>query len=213
MKYTQNFKYVISSVISAIIAISTVSITQIQAKSAKEVTTEIDISATDYLLGDVNVDGEFNVLDVVVLQKWLHGKSNLDCWQNADFTDDGIINIFDLCLMKNNLINNTNSKYIDEFIPYEYLDSDVFVTYVVEVTIKQQYTTNPRRVWTMEDFKGIDNITEIMDNTLPEDYRQKLWIFIEDVSEKSVLETIHNIENLGIEEIYMVRPTNWGNNG
>lgn len=54
--------------------------------------------------GDVNVDGTVSVLDVVVLQKWLLCAGNLDCWQNADLCEDGVIDIFDLRMMKRKLI-------------------------------------------------------------------------------------------------------------
>lgn len=57
--------------------------------------------------GDVNLDGEFNVTDAVVLKKWLLAVPNteLKCWENADFYEDGKLNVFDLCLMKKNLIS------------------------------------------------------------------------------------------------------------
>ena len=59
--------------------------------------------------GDVNGDGSFNVSDVVLFQRWLlHDKTaSLNNWKNADFYADGILNIFDLCLMKRMLINQS----------------------------------------------------------------------------------------------------------
>lgn len=56
------------------------------------------------LQGDVNHDGEFSLTDVVMIQKWLHGKGNLTDWKAGDFNNDDIINIFDLCLMKRALL-------------------------------------------------------------------------------------------------------------
>ncbi|MDE5885381.1 MAG: hypothetical protein K2H29_09955 [Oscillospiraceae bacterium] len=56
-------------------------------------------------MGDVNHDGSFTVLDIVILQKWLHSSGHLEKWQNADFNGDGIINVYDLCLMKRALLN------------------------------------------------------------------------------------------------------------
>ena len=58
--------------------------------------------------GDVNADGTFNVADVVMLQKWLICTPNvtLTDWQAADLYEDGIINVFDLCIMKRELIKN-----------------------------------------------------------------------------------------------------------
>lgn len=59
-------------------------------------------------VGDVNADGTFNVADVVMLQKWLICTPNatLTDWQAADFCNDGRIDVFDLCIMKRELLNN-----------------------------------------------------------------------------------------------------------
>ncbi len=65
---------------------------------------------TDFALegvtGDVNADGIFSIADVIVLQKWLLAVSNAELvdWQAADFCDDDVLNVFDLCLMKRMLI-------------------------------------------------------------------------------------------------------------
>ena len=62
----------------------------------------------DYLMGDVNADGQFNIADVLWLQKWLIGEPNvkLENWKAGDYCEDGIINALDLCFMKRNLIKN-----------------------------------------------------------------------------------------------------------
>ena len=58
------------------------------------------------LMGDANNDGEFSLVDIVLLQKWLLNKSDahLGNWKNVDFNQDGRINIFDFCLMKRELL-------------------------------------------------------------------------------------------------------------
>lgn len=68
---------------------------------------DVTVIKSEYSMGDVNLDGEFNVTDAVVLQKWLLAVPNteLKCWENADFYEDGKLNVFDLCLMKRNLIS------------------------------------------------------------------------------------------------------------
>ncbi|MBQ8011867.1 MAG: dockerin type I repeat-containing protein [Oscillospiraceae bacterium] len=53
---------------------------------------------------DVNNDGTFSVADAVMLQKWLLCKGKLTCPQKADLTGEGIVNAFDLALMKNILL-------------------------------------------------------------------------------------------------------------
>ncbi len=57
-------------------------------------------------MGDVNMDNQLTIADVVVLQNWLLGKSDasLKYWWLADFCDDDMLDIFDLCLMKKELI-------------------------------------------------------------------------------------------------------------
>ncbi|MBE6857736.1 MAG: hypothetical protein E7500_10055, partial [Ruminococcus sp.] len=58
--------------------------------------------------GDVNADGKFNVADVVSLQKWLLAvpDTELKNWKAGDFCDDNRLDVFDLCLMKRELLKN-----------------------------------------------------------------------------------------------------------
>lgn len=58
------------------------------------------------LMGDVNMDNQLTIADVVVLQNWLLGKSgaSLKYWWLADFCDDDKLDVFDLCLMKKELV-------------------------------------------------------------------------------------------------------------
>ena len=59
--------------------------------------------------GDVNGDGVFGVADVILFQKWLLKVPDvkLSNWKAADFYADGVLNVFDLCLMKRMLINQS----------------------------------------------------------------------------------------------------------
>ena len=61
--------------------------------------------------GDCNNDGDFNVADVVLFQKWLLTvpDANLSDWKSADFIEDDKLDIFDLCMMKHELLNNSNT--------------------------------------------------------------------------------------------------------
>ena len=55
--------------------------------------------------GDVNSDGAFGIADVVLVEKWLLGNNiELKNWQAADLCKDSRLNVFDLCIMKNNLL-------------------------------------------------------------------------------------------------------------
>ena len=60
--------------------------------------------------GDVNSDGELNIADAVLLQKWLLASpdTTLPNWNRADLYRDGRLDIFDLCLMKRALIEKMN---------------------------------------------------------------------------------------------------------
>ncbi len=57
--------------------------------------------------GDINNDGATSVADAVVLSKWLMGSLDiqLDNWTAADFYKDGKLDVFDLCLLKTELLN------------------------------------------------------------------------------------------------------------
>ncbi|MDO4864562.1 MAG: dockerin type I repeat-containing protein [Ruminococcus sp.] len=58
--------------------------------------------------GDVNGDGVFSISDAVLLQRWLLGqpKSPIKRWQCGDLCKDGRLDSFDLCLMKQALVQS-----------------------------------------------------------------------------------------------------------
>lgn len=62
--------------------------------------------------GDANGDGEFTEEDAVVLQKWLQGTGELACWENVDLCQDGKIDVFDLCMLKNKLVEMDKIKKV-----------------------------------------------------------------------------------------------------
>ena len=68
---------------------------------------QITFIALEDVKGDVNADGEFNVSDVVLLQKWLLAlpDTHLPHWKAGDFCKDDKLDVFDLCLMKRELLN------------------------------------------------------------------------------------------------------------
>lgn len=61
------------------------------------------------VIGDCNNDGELSVADAVLLQKWLLAvpDTELANWQAADLCEDGRLDVFDLCLMKRMLVENS----------------------------------------------------------------------------------------------------------
>ena len=76
----------------------------------------VPVSASANPTGDLNADGVFSVADVVLLQKWLLAvpDAHLADWKAADFNQDNILNIFDLCCMKRLLIEQDAPKLNDE---------------------------------------------------------------------------------------------------
>lgn len=85
----------------------TTEITTTSTTSMTTVTTEETVSATT--TGDVNNDGSFTVADVVLMQKWLLSESDtiLENWKAGDLCEDNIINVFDLCMMKQKIIDKS----------------------------------------------------------------------------------------------------------
>ncbi len=66
---------------------------------------------TEEVMGDVNADGEFNVSDVVAMQKYLINTGTLDKPENGDLVADGTLNVFDVIAMRRTLIDiNDNSN-------------------------------------------------------------------------------------------------------
>ncbi len=54
--------------------------------------------------GDVNADGELTVLDAVMLQKWLLCAGDITDWQSGDLCEDNKLDVFDLCILKRELL-------------------------------------------------------------------------------------------------------------
>ena len=65
-------------------------------------------AANETVKGDCNGDGRFDVADVVLLQKWLLAVPNIHFadWRTANFYEDDRLDVFDLCLMKRELLNS-----------------------------------------------------------------------------------------------------------
>jgi hypothetical protein len=60
---------------------------------------------TSKLIGDVNIDGVFDVADVVMLQKYILQSADLTNPQAAEVTGDNDIDIYDLVVLKKQLIS------------------------------------------------------------------------------------------------------------
>lgn len=62
---------------------------------------------TERVKGDVNADGKFDLADAVLMQRWLLAESDVTLadWEAGDFYQDGILNVLDLCRMKQQLLS------------------------------------------------------------------------------------------------------------
>ncbi len=60
--------------------------------------------------GNINGDGEFSVADVVTLQKWLLGATDVEIydWAEADYDLNNRLDASDLCIMKRQLVEKIN---------------------------------------------------------------------------------------------------------
>lgn len=72
----------------------------------KAFTKDIASIEESYVTGDVNADGAFTVADIVSLQKWLLAVPDVTLanWKAGDFCEDEQLDVFDLCLMKRELL-------------------------------------------------------------------------------------------------------------
>ncbi len=59
------------------------------------------------LTGDVNSDSAFDIMDLILLQKWMLGipDTKLPDWEAADLCKDGTLDIYDLAMMKRLLVS------------------------------------------------------------------------------------------------------------
>lgn len=83
-----------------------------------------DGPAEIHYVGDVNADGDFNVEDIQLLQDWLLGRDvTLVDPYAANAVNDGELNVFDLCMIKQLYLQKLDGIEIkDPFIPIEVID-------------------------------------------------------------------------------------------
>ena len=62
------------------------------------------------ILGDINADKQFNIADVVLMQKWILKTPDIKLadWKAGDIDENGKINVIDLALMKENIVKTGN---------------------------------------------------------------------------------------------------------
>lgn len=117
--------------------------------------------------GDVNLDGRFGIADIVTIQRWMLGKKDIEVkhWGNADLYNDGKIDVFDVCLMREKLIK-------DNLIDKKYTFLEFQITENVENTDMSQYKSVSGWMGAKEYYgKGYSPVTDSEGNvTKPEYY-------------------------------------------
>ena len=68
-------------------------------------------AANSTLTGDVDDNGTVDLLDLIMLQKWVHGVGSLTASENADLNADRVVDVFDLGIMKQWLLNGIRPQY------------------------------------------------------------------------------------------------------
>ncbi len=61
---------------------------------------KFDVAEENIIIGDTNADGKVTTLDVIMLQKHILNTGEVTDWQAGDLNNDGILDVFDLALLK-----------------------------------------------------------------------------------------------------------------
>ena len=102
----------------------------LQGLKSFDVTVTAENSENSFITGDINSDGEFNVADIAVFQKWLLGDSfygddiKLNNWKAADLCNDDRLDVFDLCLMKQELLKNGQPAKLPTLVEISEMSSE-----------------------------------------------------------------------------------------
>ena len=92
---------------------------------ANEKSIQPDIESIFVLSGDINSDGEVELVDAIYLQKYLLNEAALDSkqWKAADLNHDESVDVFDLGLLKRTLIHTFEDSRTDEWYD-EFLENE-----------------------------------------------------------------------------------------
>ena len=71
--------------------------------------------AADTVKGDANADGRFTIADVVLVRNWLYGvpDTHLSDWKAADLCEDGVLDVYDFCLMRSEVVQKYGLKAVE----------------------------------------------------------------------------------------------------
>ena len=103
--------------------------------------------------GDVNADGEFSISDIVLMQQWLLAvpDTELTDWKAGDLFKDNRLDVFDLCIMKQLLVQTMTYNPLDSLIGMNY-ENAVLNDYISKSEYNYQISGNLKS--TIEDKTG-----------------------------------------------------------
>ncbi len=131
---------------------------------------------------DVNNDGTFSVADAVMLQKWLLCKGKLTCPQKADLTGEGIVNAFDLALMKNILLYGIRIDF-DWDSPENDAENQAAAKRIGDYALAELKSGN----YTLDTEVSHYNASDLMSAEMAEFYRNSDFYHFSFVDEHTVL--------------------------
>lgn len=87
----------------------------------KKLSLNTDVPDDTLVKGDVSGDGEFNVADLVLLQKWLFAvpSTELANWEAGDLCEDGRLDVFDMVQMRKLIIEQAETPHEEFNMVYE----------------------------------------------------------------------------------------------
>ena len=158
------------------------------------VTVHFNATVGTDVAGDVNADGIFSIADLVMMQRFLLHQGRLIDWNAGDLYEDAIINIIDLCLMKEKYWNtlphlraditnpvwNAENRTITANVTYENLpeNSDAWIGVVPSDTPHNEQDANNAYIKysSLKDFES-GNFTgfELSDNSLSGNYDLRIY--------------------------------------
>ncbi len=96
----------IAHMVKDFVAADAVGSTYLIAEDSKGATCSVRITVLpdDPVQGDVTLDGEFSIADLIQMQKFLLGRGQLTYWKAADMDENGNLNVLDIILMKRKLL-------------------------------------------------------------------------------------------------------------
>ncbi|MCR4645293.1 MAG: dockerin type I repeat-containing protein [Oscillospiraceae bacterium] len=103
----QTTKIQVQTTIATVMTTAALITTQPIVTTAAETTTHAILPGYVTQYGDVNLDQEVSVMDVLMLQRYMLGlPAEIENWKNADLDKDGVIDIYDLAILKRGLTHN-----------------------------------------------------------------------------------------------------------